>query len=108
MKLTFVVISVLALSSVAAHAQSTKTTTDCNVYGQNISCDSTSTVQSTPQSSQAGQAIGAPIGTALGTAIGNSILHHRVKGYCKKHPGVDVTLNGNLVGHCNLDGTVAR
>ena len=39
-------------------------------------------------------------GYAVGQAIGNGILRHRIRGYCKKHPGQDVYLNHRFIGTC--------
>lgn len=78
------VLSILALSSVAAYAQ--QVTTTCNTYGQTTQCNS-QVQQPTPDAStQYGAQAGQAIGSAVGQVTGNWILRKRAKHACQKHP----------------------
>jgi len=82
--------------------QTTTTNTDCTLNGNTANCTSTSTDNSAAIRAQ--QEAGAAVGKAMGTAVNGLIVGHRIKSYCKKHPGETWTLSNNNTGEVYNSG----
>jgi hypothetical protein len=95
------------------HGQNTTTDTNCTVNGNTANCTSTSTDDSAQRQARAAaqaeqdranEQAGAAVGKAMGTAMNGLIVGHRIKSYCKKHPGETWALSNNNTGEVYNSG----
>src|ERR1035438_5920512 len=103
----------IALLSVSCVAQTTTTDTNCTMNGNTANCTSTSTDNSAAiraqqerqaEQDKANEQLGAAVGKAMGSAVNGLIMGHRIKSYCKKHPGETWTLSNNNTGEVYNSG----
>lgn len=108
------IIGVLLLFTPMMHGQQTTTTnTNCNVYGGNATCTSTSNTTDNAaqqrQAYEAGQKVGDAIGTGIALALQSHSKNGWVKKFCAGHPGETWrwtrNSDGALLdsGHCLTD-----